>query len=448
MALSNAQIGQENFVENSEILEPGPHETVTWDDVVTGLGLRRRGGKRTWILQWRVDGRSRKLTLGSADDIGVVAARALARDVLAKSDASDVPALSKSTTMAAFAEQFLKDCAGQWKASTLKTNRGFIMRTILPALGSRKVASIDADDVHGFYAGLDVAPDTGIRILSILSCMMNHAELRELRAPDSNPCRGMRKRKSDFMARYLNPAEFARLGQAFNRFETVYPDAVQMFRFVALTGCRIGEARGLKWAMIDGNRAALPDAKGGPSAIWLGGTVKRLLASRPRTHDLVFVTGDNPITTGTVNRSWKAIRLAADLPILRIHDLRHNFAKVAVTLDYDLRVVKDLLGHKDLVTTQGYAHLDVATIQKASARVGRHMDKINVQKENAKRPSPNPAKPPQAPKPSKPPKPICHYSRFVRSKRTMAAYCEAHGLALKDFHHGLIAWRGQKSGAA
>lgn len=135
-----------------------------------------------------------------------------------------------------------------------------------------------------------------------------------------------------------------------------------MFRFVALTGCRIAEARGLKWAMIDGSRAPLPDAKGGPSAIWIGTPVKRLLASRPQTHELVFVTGDRAIKTGTVSRTWKAVRDTADLPALRIHDLRRNFAKVAVTLHYDLRVVKGQLGHKDLATSQGYAHLDVATI--------------------------------------------------------------------------------------
>jgi len=408
MALSNARFGQEHFAEDTAGLGAASVETVAWDDQVKGLGLRTRGSMQTWIQQWRVEGRSRKMTFGTASDLCVEDARRLARDVLAESKAGALPALTKSTTMNAFADRFLKDWAGQWKPSTLKTNRNFIKHSILPVL-----------------------------------------ELWEIRSPDSNPCRGMRKRKSDFVAQYLSEQEFARLGRALREHEDAYPDAVQLFRFLVLTGCRLGEARGLKWAMIDGHRAALPDAKGGPSAIWLGAPVRRLLASRPQTDELVFVTDDKPITTYVINTAWIAVREAAHLPKLRLHDLRHNFAKVTVTLNYDLRVLKDLLGHKDLATTQGCAHLDVATVKKASARVARHIDRLKVKEKRVR-----PLKPPKLPKPPKPPrvpkapKPFCHYSRFVRSKHALRVYCDLHGLAHEDFRLGLIAWRAENGGPA
>jgi len=449
MALSNARFGQEHFAEDTAGLGAASVETVAWDDQVKGLGLRTRGSMQTWIQQWRVEGRSRKMTFGTASDLCVEDARRLARDVLAESKAGALPALTKSTTMNAFADRFLKDWAGQWKPSTLKTNRNFIKHSILPVLGKKTVASIDPDLVHDFIAGLGVAEGTATRILSILSGMMNHAELWEIRSPDSNPCRGMRKRKSDFVAQYLSEQEFARLGRALREHEDAYPDAVQLFRFLVLTGCRLGEARGLKWAMIDGHRAALPDAKGGPSAIWLGAPVRRLLASRPQTDELVFVTDDKPITTYVINTAWIAVREAAHLPKLRLHDLRHNFAKVTVTLNYDLRVLKDLLGHKDLATTQGCAHLDVATVKKASARVARHIDRLKVKEKRVR-----PLKPPKLPKPPKPPrvpkapKPFCHYSRFVRSKHALRVYCDLHGLAHEDFRLGLIAWRAENGGPA
>ena len=241
--------------------------------------------------------------------------------------------------MKAFAERFFKDCAGQWKPSTLKTIRNFIQRSINPVLGPKTVDSIKPDIVHDFIGGLDVAPSTATRILSILSGMMNHAELWEMRSPDSNPFRGIRKRKSDFVAQYLSEQEFGRLGKAFNRLEATYPDAVQLFRFLALTGCRLGEARRLKWDIIDGHRVALLDAKGGPPAIWLGAPAKRLLASRPQTNATVFVTDDDPIKTSGITTAWGAVRQAARLPKLRVHDLRHNFANLTVTLSYDLRAL-------------------------------------------------------------------------------------------------------------
>ena len=449
MTLLDAQIGQSGCDVGTTGADKIPHETVAWDDEVKGLGLRTRGSKQTWILQWRVDGRSRKTTFGAASDIAVTEARALARDVLAAAVTGEAVALSKSTTMAGFAERFLKDCAGQWKPGTLKTNRGFIKRSIIPAIGTKTVASINPDVVHDFISGLDVAPDTATRILSILSGMMKHAELWDLRPADSNPCRGMRKRKSAFTAQYVSDAELGRLGAAFNQLETVYPDAIQMFRFLALTGCRLGEARDLRWDMIDGHRVALRDAKGGPSAIWLGAPAKRLLASRPQTHAQVFVTGDAPIKPSDIIKAWNAVRQAARLPKLRAHDLRHNFAKVTVTLSYDLRVLKDLLNHKDLATTQGYAHLDVATKQKASARVGRHIDRLKVKEKRVQASKPAKlSKPPQVPKAVTPPKPVCHYSGFVRSRLAMAAFCEAQNLVLEEFRIGLIVWRAENGGAA
>ena len=59
----------------------------------------------------------------------------------------------------------------------------------------------------------------------------------------------------------------------------------------------------------------------------------------------------------TVDREWNAIRAAAGLPTLRIHDRRHSHAAVAVNGGEGLRAVAGLLGHADIKTTFGYAHL-------------------------------------------------------------------------------------------
>ena len=55
---------------------------------------------------------------------------------------------------------------------------------------------------------------TANRALAVLSSLMQHAEALGLRPDHSNPCRGLRRRKSGFEARYLTDGEFAALGRA------------------------------------------------------------------------------------------------------------------------------------------------------------------------------------------------------------------------------------------
>ena len=73
----------------------------------------------------------------------------------------------------------------------------------------------------------------------------------------------------------------------------------------------------------------------------------------------------------SLDKAWNAIRAAAGLPTLRTHDLRHSLAAVAVNGGEGLRVVAGLLGHADIKTTFGYAHLAEGSVFDAANRVSR-----------------------------------------------------------------------------
>jgi site-specific recombinase XerD len=47
----------------------------------------------------------------------------------------------------------------------------------------------------------------------------------------------------------------------------------------------------------------------------------------------------------------------ADLPDVRIHDLRHTFTSLLVSGGASLEMIGKLLGHTQMQTTQRYAHL-------------------------------------------------------------------------------------------
>jgi integrase len=60
-------------------------DRIYWDTEITGFGLRlRRGGTKTWILQYKFDGADRRLKLGASPDIKAKVARDMAQAKLAE----------------------------------------------------------------------------------------------------------------------------------------------------------------------------------------------------------------------------------------------------------------------------------------------------------------------------------------------------------------------------
>jgi site-specific recombinase XerD len=65
----------------------------------------------------------------------------------------------------------------------------------------------------------------------------------------------------------------------------------------------------------------------------------------------------------------------AGIASLRVHDIRHHFASLAVSNGIDLRVVGQLLGHRDIDSTLVYAHLASAALLKSASRVSSVIDR-------------------------------------------------------------------------
>jgi len=58
-----------------------------------------------------------------------------------------------------------------------------------------------------------------------------------------------------------------------------------------------------------------------------------------------------------IQKPWRLIRERAQLNDVRIHDLRHTYASLAVAQNLSLPIVGKLLGHKSSKSTERYAHL-------------------------------------------------------------------------------------------
>ena len=70
-----------------------------------------------------------------------------------------------------------------------------------------------------------------------------------------------------------------------------------------------------------------------------------------------------------MEKPWRAIRAAAGLDDVRLHDLRHAFASVAASSGMGLPIIGKMLGHTQAATTNRYAHLASDPVKAAAAAV-------------------------------------------------------------------------------
>lgn len=235
-------------------------DSVVWDDLIPQLGLRTRNGKQTWIVQTRINGKSVRRSLGGVDGISLDQARILA-EACVDGLQLEHPKLTAHTSIKQFAPLFFEQCKNGWKPATRGGHLSNLKNQILPLLGDRKVSQIQRCDVVTWYNQLGGSAGTKNRALAVLSDLMNHAEIVGLRLPSSNPCKGLRRRKSEFVAEYLDPAGYAKLEQSLQTWDQDYLIELAFIRFVAQTGCRRGEAEAACWHQFEQNRLILPDSK-------------------------------------------------------------------------------------------------------------------------------------------------------------------------------------------
>jgi len=70
------------------------------------------------------------------------------------------------------------------------------------------------------------------------------------------------------------------------------------------------------------------------------------------------------------DRKWQQALLQAGIHNFHFHDLRHTAASWLVMQGADLLAVKEILGHRDLKTTQRYAHLSPTYLRTALDKLG------------------------------------------------------------------------------
>jgi integrase len=365
-----------------------------WDKgPVPGFGLRiNRGGAKSFFLNYWIDGRERRYTIGGFPRWSVGAAREEAKDIRRRIDRGKDPAGEKRERREAPTVQDLIDryitehlprkSGGKWRVTDEKRQ----LSEIGDKLGKHtKVADVHGGDIADMHKRITESgrPVRANRILSVCSKMFSlslvpmpgeNAPWRN--AMLGNPCRGIQHNHEESRERFFSQAELTAIGEALNKYPgTVAADCV---RLVMLTGCRPAEAKQAKWSEFD----AEPGYWIKPSSHTKQRKTHRLPLNPPAlelvdrlrrecTGEHVFPGGRNQPHLITLEHVWKFVREQTGLGAsARLYDLRHSFASIGAGGGLSLLVIGKLLGHTQARTTQRYAHLADDPLREATDKIG------------------------------------------------------------------------------
>ena len=182
-----------------------------------------------------------------------------------------------------------------------------------------------------------------------------------------NPLRGLSKLERfhapDKHREYLTPEELVRFLAVETAAETEH-QVQTAFGFSCMTGLRLGDIQRLRWGDIKpmGESWAVSIVQqktGSPVTVPLNDLALSLLPPRPENEDEnVFHL---PTMSGNVTRHVRSIRDKAGISgkELTFHCSRHTAATLAISAGAELYSVSKILGHRNLVSTQVYAKVNL-----------------------------------------------------------------------------------------
>jgi integrase len=391
----------ERIVKAAEI---GTRKYVVFDQDCAGFGLCvYESGRKGFVLIYRSSGRQRRLTIGTWPAWSVVTAREEAKRLKREIDKGEDPldtrqSIRTAPLMKDLIERFIEEHLPKLELTNARDQKSMMTKLVMPDWKNRLVTDITPTDVDRLLtkiaegrarpakpktrtkrrAPLVPAKPTPIRANRVGEVLRKMFTLAiQWRMRSDNPATGFRKRPETARERFLAFDEIGRLADALANDED--QRAAGIIRLCMLTGARLGEAR---TATFDQFNLDL--------AIWTkqaAYTKQRRTHRVPISHEAVALIrlrrdavpkgcaflfpGDvegQPVIE--LKRFWARMRATAEIPDVRIHDLRHTFASLLVSGGASLEMIGKLLGHTQAGTTQRYAHLIESPLRAGVNAVG------------------------------------------------------------------------------
>ncbi|MGI3901086.1 MAG: tyrosine-type recombinase/integrase [Janthinobacterium lividum] len=367
---------------------------IVWDAGTPGFGVIVYATSKAYTVQYRVDGQSRRVNLGSTAEHSFKAARDKAADILqAARKGTDLisPPVAKRVTFQACAEEWMKLKRPEWSPATYEDYEDRFSRLIFArqngdgaevGIGAKALQDVSPVDVEKLHASMVGSPRNQSYTVTLIKAVFNYAvRAKHLDPSHHNPANlAQLPRNKDAEPkeqRVLTGPEVEKLGKALAAMEAageVSPHLAGLLRISLLCGLRPGEARSVKWENVDlDSRIMRVTGKTGTRRVPLSDAavevLKRVHEYRQAANPYVFigrVTGQHLVG---IAKQLDRIAERAGVPRFNPYVFRHSAATQSLAGGADVRAVQALLGHTDLKTTMVYLHADEDRKRKAVGHV-------------------------------------------------------------------------------
>lgn len=386
-------------------LTPQEKDYFVWDDSLPGFGLRVwPSGRKTYVVQYRSAGKTRRLKLGNHGPLTVEQARKEARATLGEVARGGDPQQErktrrKSLTVAELCDDYWRACeagliAGKGgqpkKASTMLNDRGRIDRHIKPLLGNRLVFDLTRRDIVAFMndvmtgktatVGLSGKARGRVRVtggrvsasraLGLLGGILAYAV--DQGVIDNSPAAKVTKPADRKRNRRLTDDELKALGLVLRDALDQHPTSVAFCKLAVLTGWRKSEIEGLRWADLDlPNATATLDGKEGRSIRPLGAPVIMLLRQlvNPTKYVLPGLRSSGHFAGGY--GAFKRLCARAGISSVSPHTARHTVVtKGQEQLGFSESLCGAVVGHRKSGTVTGdYTHFAPPILVQVASKI-------------------------------------------------------------------------------
>jgi integrase len=360
-------------------LPAGKRDRIWFDDTLKGFGYRLRGGRASWIVQYRHGGVHRRYRIADAAVLGADQARVEARKLLARLALGSDPALERGDrrgkdrlTLRSIVDEFLATKTAVRRATMRSLERYLRGGYFRPLLG------LPVDRIHrrDIAARLTViaresgSPSASAARGALIQCLawgMQAGLVENNVAIDTPSPAGARSRERVLSDAELGAVWCATEPETGPGGQALWSDHARIVRLLILTGARRAEIGGMCWSEIDQEASlwVLPAARsknGRPLTMPVMPMMEQILAGVPRRVGRDHLFGARG-ASGFAD--WSAAKRGLDqrsgVNDWTIHDLRRTVATRMADVGIQPHIIETLLNH------QSGARRGVAGIYNRSA---------------------------------------------------------------------------------